>query len=1632
MKKKIPKDSVKPITAMDVLLQKTGQPQSRSASLLEQYPSVMSLARADVGQLMKSNPGLHITQARKLHEQATAMSVVIARQFREQRLTASVRQANRPPTGIKGLVDGPTYTDMFNPDWANHCPPDAIEATTSPVAYLADLYRYAKELEATGKPAEVITLDARRPDLKDLVLDHTALNRIEPTIVLVNEILEKSIRSHLDGISLTDTSVDDALLEARYPNALPFERYTSQINYVLGRKGYSLGDVIRAADPAYPYFKEPGVHSLLSDTALIQDTGFGPVQQALLLEAPYFPDAEKQTRSLIADKWRIDPRTRLLVDAGEGDVQATKFFQDNFGVGGFSDLEDTQTFCLRTGLKTEELEALLSVGAFAPSPSPNVTAIAAGEVDGSVSGSVYINAGQAPAMAIETLPGEMADGVLIQGPRHRITHASPDRFDRMNRMIRLARWLGLPFDEVDQIIVACMRAENQKDFPVITTDTLRAIGLFQTLRGKYKMASEDFAALIQGIGVYGRGKESSHFDRVFNSQALFSIPLKLDDTPMVLAPTVDAERQKIDHLCASLGMTYETFRYVARVIVQARGDQPLLWSIDVVSTCYRLTKLPKYLGKSVIEALALIEVIDNGATQLMSKIAGVAQVKMHSSTPDSDTLSVIHAWVDCVAWMQGASWQVEQLYSFLGARFTEIVATDAEHNLLEQINQRLQSALITESSFAEIGAPNSQTVWTRDAQGQDGPAMQSIDWFEELQAFIDTGGETDGLTKGLIKHLGDAYEPNFEHRLIENVKKVLADLNLVDEALGVKISNRVMRARGEQGALLMEGLSGYLSVSSDHADALLTWAQGNSYLLLREVRRVTGGDNTIQVPIGDDVLELFMELSKRAAVTRHLQLGPALIRQFLSQPDWFGLPHTGLSFPAIYILTQYASVVRRSDQSEDTLLDYLRLVNTYKGTTEGDKIVIRESAAQRLSAYLRWGVRDVLAVALYLDSENGVTRTLQSIDVAGRLSLLGHQASLDAKALLALNALAPTSQTSEYRAAAEQALSNINSFTSESRESEVGQSRAHTITASTDYLVAKKQDEQAVFTINLRHLTDEPVADVPVRWTTSLGQLSDETVSTNAQGMASVTLGTSSEMGVAIVQAHFGLGETQTAPTVTIGYDRATLAIIDGERDPSSALANRLESVSFTAVLEDMYGNAGIDHPVTWETTLGEFQRHITQGDSNGVARAELKSLTHGSALVVARCENGDDFVFSPVEFISIPYFQYVHFANAISVGYEVRVECRVVEIDGSPAPAETAVKWTTDNGEFNVTSSTTNADGLASALLIPESAGSVIVTVESDYGPISKSSGSALVHPVTTLELTVSSDKYMIGAEPLVFSSGLKIGDAPAVGRRVDWYVDNIQRHSSDSNGEGVAVFLSRFALGPHGVKAVITGTDVGKSVNVQALDYKYECSLSGFLLSQAPGLLSRYETYTLTVNVFSGAEAVAGVPFMVKAKGAEELAITVVGLGTPQESSADGLTFSITFSAVALTGPFTLQIESGGTVKWSGDYKVGYYYRLDMVRFHSLRSYATLAPYSDISDINSIGGVLEGKTIYSEISIASENWSGSPTFRNPFGEPANVTADFGGGVKPSRGAIAVIQAKSALDGCFYLVESQKEVDVS
>lgn len=1422
------------------------------------FTTVFDLAAQSVTQLLAVDSTLHITQARPLLEQAKALTVSNARQFREQRLSTGVRTAYSSEPGIKGLVAGPTYTAMFNPNWAEQCPPGAIEATTSPIAYLTDLYREAEKIEGLATFNQNIPLAARRPDLAGLMLDHTTLNQVEPTLVLVNEILETSIRKHLNDLSQDDKLVDDAMLQARYPHTLPYERYQQQINHVLGTKQLSLGDAVRCIDSQYPYFKEAGGRSAHSDNALQLDTGFGPAQQKLLLEAPYFPADGTPSDSL-------------------------SFFKTNYGKDSFTELLDTQTFCLQTGLSTDELDSLLSTGPYAPTQSPNVTPATGLAIDGALFGSVYINGGQKPAVAIQT----ETNGTAVS---HKLINITFDKFDRINRMIRLARWLGLPFDQVDRLLIASFTAQQQSETPTftaatlqITTDTLRSLGLFQRLRASHKITVDDFAALLNGLATEGRGKELSQFDRVFNSQALFPHPFKLDDSEFAITPTLPGDIQKVDQLCAALGMSYEAYRFTAKLIKQSldgvkpegfKQEEPtpeptLKWSNVVVSAFYRLVRLPRYLGLSTIEALALLELLDKGGSKLVSKLAGRTSVTL-SSGATSDTLSAIHALVGFSTWLSDNQWPVSMICRTLLPGQSRSIASEVENSVIQQIYQGLDATLLTDNSFAEaaIPAPPASLKVTRK-KNQAVDALAAIDWFDTLKTFIDDGASNTAL-KGLILHHG-IDESSFEANLGAAISTALSDKQYPADqipALQEKLLTVILRSRDAQAALILEGLALYLAVPTHLATNLMQWAGGDRYQVLKDVIQYSTAD----APASNVFLPLLSTLVNLAAVTSHLKLSPALIGLLAKEPAWFGLPNADLTLRCVYILTQYTQILSLSEQSEDSLLNYFQLINNAWPTAkEGDRPLYRDSGANKLATFLQWGAREVLAVGFHLHPATetatatkktrakaktaaepapipGVIFTLAELDVLVRIAQMCRLIGLDAKAILDLGNLTSASTVDTYRRAAEQALSCLIEGLANKPSGEVGQSTTTIITVIDDCLVAGMKDSNpATLTLTLKDYMDVVMPNTTITWRTNLGRLltvesikdndgkeiedgrngdptdpgsahvdnitpantGELTLTTNDKGQCVVLLKSGKIMGMARVTAHYGLDSEALAPAITIDCDEKHLTLVAiSPLTPAPVRSNNEGAITFSVKLEDAYGNLAINREVEWTTTVGEFQGLNPRTNNQGISSVTLRSSPYGTGEVVAKYLHNDlaegklppKKTFTPITFTRHPYFQYVRFDDFVMQYMEEGLSCRLVELNGDPI-ANQIINWKTTAGTLTPTS-TTDSNGVATATFKHDVNEDVTITVSTeaiDSIAIPVKSMTAHVNlPPEIKRYSDSGNKMVMGTEALTFNVWLESEGKPARYVDMTWTViDSSSAEEHNINKESDNNGKSTFSYG-------------------------------------------------------------------------------------------------------------------------------------------------------------------------------------------------------------------------------------------
>ncbi|MFD2641958.1 Tc toxin subunit A [Pseudomonas japonica] len=1387
--------------------------------------SAFEIARGGVEALMKRVPGLDGDEAHRVHQRATALAVLAARHYREQRLTAQVEIPSPPwRTGLRALLEGPTFDSQFNPNWGDNCPPDAIEATTSPAAYLTALFQWVTQViepQANQEEGKPVFLAARRPDLATLMLDNHSLERVEPTIGIVNEILERAARKHLDDHNQKSLTVDDALLLARYPFGLPFERYMSQINAILQRKGYSLGELIRQLDPDFPYFCRGGLHSPRSDEALQLDMAIGPEQRALLLEAAYFPRAARRV-SARSVQVRVNPRSGLRESLH---TLQSGFYQRHYGVTKAEELLPLSAFCLRTGLDQDGVESLFSIERHAPVASPNVPGLAAPTP--ARFGSVYINAGTEPGIGIVSVDGE-----------HALSDWKADHFDRMQRMIRLARWVELPFADADLIVAAALQAEHGEAGRgrEISENTLRALGLFRRLRRDFKVSAEDFAALLSGVALYARGSAVPQFDRVFNDPTLFSEPLVLDDSVFSIVPKNDAQYRRIHHLCSALGINFETYLYLARYIAQSRqpaktageDEDSLYWSHAVVSAFYRLVRLPAWLGLSSVEALALLQLMGERGHQYVSCLV-TTRLVVHQHSELSDTLSVVQALADTVQWLRDNALDVAWLYQQLMPLAPVAAASERELDLLRQIAGRVPPAILSEASFRDAGIPMKA--------GVDVPV--EIDWLQQLKLFVSPAG--------LILERGeDPDDVAYEAALRARIEVIVADLELPDgPGVLVRVFQLVMDARSAQRSLVWEALANLFGGSAELSQELLGWADGSSYQLLEEVLRLFDGNDLLPIPVGDDILALLARLTRRMLIAERLALSPLALRCWWQHREWFegaggDEPATDITFTQLHLLVQYRHLLEFTRQAEQALLDYLKLVaDLPPDLSEEDLRLIREDAAGKITQFTGFGIRDILETALEI-SGNGLISSVRQMDHLVRVRLACETLQLGTAAAVELGALRGNSSREVYRSAAEGALSSLTAALEAPTvpiQGELGQSETSWIVVDTQRLVART-DAKARCLLTVKNFLGEPLANISVAWETNLSRLdAPSSSSTDVNGQVWIDLQAGEEMGAAQVIARFGLDRQILAPLVHIDCDLESLYISEPVRQPDEALAGNLDSVDFHLRVFDDHGNPGRDQIVQWSTDLGIFERPQTRTDGEGFASARLRSLSSGVATVMAELPiNGEQESFDPVTFLEQLYFQYVRFDGPVAAGQPTTARCRVVNLDGSPQRTVT-VLWSADFGSFveEPDRSISNADGIAVITYLAAEPGEVTLTINArfahkDLKPLS--SARTTVHQLPTLVEMEPAEQYfgLHQARPATFSVRL---EPAAAGYPVTWWAGEellATTYTSADGSAGYQRFFREEDLGEHLI--TVRGVKEGEQ-----FDFKVQVVVPHTRLRAQPG---------------------------------------------------------------------------------------------------------------------------------------------------------------------------------------------------
>lgn len=1189
---------------------------SKLWSYVEQGGSFFSLVEKGLPVLV-GEYGLEQEEARRFLRRANSLATYVRRRFIEHHEQEDKAGSTGPSSGLMSIVVGPQLERIFDLQLRTKCPSDSLESMFGPSAYLVFLYRLIRDLIESVGDNTSLPLHERRTDLMTLTVDSKTVNALESSVDVIVRVLQAFIAAN------TTVPIEQALIEARYPNGLPYYQHWVTIDGVAGFNNRSVGDFANIVDSKFPNFLHSGSLTRLAAAALAHASRLGPYQQRLVTEE--------------------------YKESGE----MYQFYLESFGTEDLEFLNLNQIFYLaeRTNLVAEEVTSLLSVGDYAPRRSANVRYSSEPDVpEGGRSGSVYINDNAHPAIGITTQSGNNFHRIIVNPNTPRGLNA----FDRLNRKLRLDKWLNLPPEQTDALLVAAIRAEargaEKSEVWAISVNVIHALGLFQRLRERYKCTAADFAVFLDEMSLYGRGDALSQFDQVFNNQDNYREPLKLDDTPFALIPTSDKDNLTVSQLCSGLGIDLQTYHYLAVAIAQAHGlIDKLERSSAVISSFYRLVKLPRLLNITPVEGVLMLSVL--GGETWLKGLAGkprIVAVADDDSRTDAtaggpDVLSLIEAMQACVQWCEQSKISVLWMLQHVSAPLRLREFSQQDQQFFDKIGTLLPSARLSNNSFLVARIP---------------PAGRR-DWLDLLS--IDSEGQPPLVdVNGLI--LPTAMTPE-DYLVFARVKLEWAVRNGLDiEETQVSVLVEIMltvllQARDAQVSLVRESLAVYAGLDGELAILVLNWVDSSVYQLLRQVCDRTDFESPAterrRDEPSDSLLELLAVVRQRAEVVSTLGLSAALVGDYLDYGYQVWVDPLTIIDPSqkymfslriLYAMTTLARAFSMSKQPEQKLLDFLRQVHSLPPKLSADALrVVQQAAAIKLAEFFAWSAQEVSECVRYIDPETQVLKTLEQLDLLMRVYQLSMQTGMDARTILRIGTLPETTDASEaYAEAAELAL------LSQTRTrvpvvqipGELNQLVRMTCIVTPTEVFAGKPGEKAIITMTLTDAQGAALKGVAVDWHSELGTITSGI--TDTKGVLTAEYSPGKVLGTDSLYFSMSLLEPEWAVSIDVIADVNSMNFPTGLMSPVPTEVVPLgQEVTLYATMVDQYGNLGANMLVDWaweQETDPEERPTIrpTQGFTNhkGETTVDITSDFSGEFQVGIRSlASGLGTLFEPIRF---------------------------------------------------------------------------------------------------------------------------------------------------------------------------------------------------------------------------------------------------------------------------------------------------------------------------------------------------------------------------------------------------------------
>lgn len=723
-----------------------------------------------------------------------------------------------------------------------------------------------------------------------------------------------------------------------------------------------------------------------------------------LADGPWFGELTVQTQlwedkhNFLTLKYHLSLYDKPLTQE-QLSPQAEVFFSKHYGITlTESDRLPEILFLIeRIQGQADDVEQAISWGDFAPVVSPNIVFTNPIFSNGQSelrfplpfqAGSCYLN---------KALPEPI--GIDQQRPRS-LTATTTQRFDRLQRLIRLQRWLNITHNELDTLLMSAIRAEHENNMTLeINLNTLRVIGLFRYLSLRYALPLSAFTTIIHAIPAFTLSGQSTFLDNVFNQPKLFDEPFIVDNHHFDFTATRGNDARTIKQLCAGLKITTATFLVLAEHVNLAFNldKNQLVCSLPIISSLYRLVAVPRLFKLTPEQGIMLLSTLSLDGTLPVNIFAGEPQLSELSDdgkeTKQVDLLDVILALEALCEWLQQTQIKPEQFCLMLQTIRLPIIATDNSVAFFDGLLQSIPRTLLTEASFQANDIPPIET------EGES--------WLTKLSSLI-----KDGLVNPFPLNWKEQDEDYLKTVLTPIVQELLSDPKEIEISVSA-LTQVIMQGKAAQEELLSSNIAREYGISRDLVPMLMLWVGSSVADMLGKINQSSKRGIQKTVDVSQELLNLIYNLTVNIMLIKQLRLTSSIINLRLTVPTWLDLlPADGrpLSLKEVWVLSRFRHWASSSQFSEDELIDYISLANSPKSRRDNDDSFNRD-CAEELAKILEWDADEIVLATEHFTPARA--KTMVQIDWLRRIMALSSQLSLSVTPLLTaakLSAFSPLEQ----------------------------------------------------------------------------------------------------------------------------------------------------------------------------------------------------------------------------------------------------------------------------------------------------------------------------------------------------------------------------------------------------------------------------------------------------------------------------------------------------------------------------------------------------------------------------------------------------------------------------------------------